>query len=72
MACLKKQPRSVAHGRRCSRSPLINSESLAEGESTEIRLADRTVVIRCLEIGDYSVVVTIGAEEERRSAARSV
>jgi hypothetical protein len=53
-------------GRPPKRLALINSESLGEGESAEIKLANRTVVVRCLEIRESSVVVTISGEEERR------
>jgi hypothetical protein len=37
----------------------------AEGGSAEIKLADRTVVVHCLEIRESSVVVTIVGVEAR-------
>jgi thioredoxin-related protein len=53
-------------GPKDNRLAMINNRTLAAGESTTIRLRDRPVKIRCVEILEKSVIVTMDDSEERR------
>ncbi len=48
------------------RLAMINGKTLAEGESTIVRVAAREVPIRCVRIKERSALVTIGDMSETR------
>lgn len=48
------------------RLAIINNQTLAEGESGLVRLRQTEVKVRCVEIGDKSVIVLVGKPEERK------
>jgi len=53
-------------GTRKRRFALLNNQTLAAGESARVQLGDSEVSVRCLEIRDQSVVVTVDGQEGQR------
>lgn len=49
-----------------NRLVLINSTTLAEGESAALKVANRTLVVECLEVTDASVIIRIEGVEGSR------
>lgn len=53
-------------GGKGNRLAIINGQTLAVGESAQIRLAESQVKVRCEEIREDSVVVTVDGKPERK------
>jgi len=58
-ACLNKLRLSGVSGAGAYRLALINNQSFSEGEVNELKMAGQTVKLKCLEIGQETVVVQI-------------
>jgi hypothetical protein len=48
------------------RFALINDATLEKGEQAKVRLGNTNVVVRCLEITDSSVVLSVDGSSERQ------
>jgi thioredoxin-related protein len=53
-------------GTKKRRFALLNNQTLAAGETARVQLGDSEVKVRCLEIRDQSVVVTVDGQEGSR------
>jgi hypothetical protein len=47
-------------GSKTNRVALINNRTFAVGDLVKIKLAERMIAVRCLEIRDKSVIVSVG------------
>ena len=56
-------------GAKNRRFALLNNQTLAAGESARVKLEDREVRVRCLEIRDRSIVVAVEGQEGSREIA---
>lgn len=53
-------------GQKDRRLAMINNKTFAVGETAMVKMGDGQVKVRCLEIGDESVVITLDGRSERR------
>lgn len=53
-------------GTKDRRFAILNNQTFAAGDTAKVKLHDGTVNVRCLEIRDSSVVVTIDGQSEQR------